>query len=61
MANSAGDWGSSNPMNMPDFIRALRTRGHDEATIRKVVYDNPLQFFSQAKRFNFHRRDERER
>lgn len=53
MANSAGDWGNSNPMNMPDFIRALRARGHDEATIRKLVYENPLQFFSQAKRFNF--------
>jgi hypothetical protein len=53
MANSAGDWGKSNPMNMPDFIRALRTRGHDDATIRKLVYDNPLLFFSQAKRFNF--------
>ncbi|MEK7756032.1 MAG: metal-dependent hydrolase, partial [Planctomycetota bacterium] len=53
MANSAGDWGNSNPMNMPDFIRALRARGHDDATIRKLVYENPLQFFSQAKRFNF--------
>jgi len=53
MANSAGDWGHSNPMNMPDFIRALRTRGHDHATIRKLVYDNPLAFFSQAKQFNF--------
>ena len=53
MTNSAGDWGNSNPMNMPDFIRALRARGHNEAAIRKVVYDNPLRFFSQAKRFNF--------
>jgi hypothetical protein len=53
MANSAGDWGHSNPMNMPDFIRTLRTRGHDELTIHKLVYENPLRFLSQAKRFNF--------
>ncbi len=53
MANSAGDWGSSNPMNMPDFIRALRARGHDAMTIHKIAYENPLRFFSQARRFNF--------
>jgi len=53
MANSAGDWGHSNPMNLPDFIRALRSRGHDELTIHKLVYENPLRFLSQAKRFNF--------
>ena len=53
MANSAGDWGHSNPMNMPDFIRTLRSRGHDELTVHKLVYENPLRFLSQAKRFNF--------
>jgi len=40
-------------MNMPDFIRALRARGHDDAIIRKLVYENPLRFLSQAKQFNF--------
>ena len=53
MANSAGDWGASNPMNLPDFIRALRSRGHDEEAIHELVYENPLRFFSQAERFNF--------
>ncbi len=53
MANSAGDWGPSNPMNMPDFIRTLRSRGHDAMTIHKLVYENPLRFMSQARRFNF--------
>ena len=53
MADSAGDWGPSNPMAMPDFIRALNRRGHDAATICRIVYDNPLRFFKQAKRFNF--------
>ena len=53
MANSAGDWGPSNPMNTPDFIRTLRARGHDGAAIHKIVYENPLQFFCQARHFNF--------
>jgi len=53
MANSAGDWGVSNPMNTPDFIRTMRTRGFDNATVHKVAYENPLRFFMQAKRFNF--------
>jgi predicted metal-dependent TIM-barrel fold hydrolase len=53
MANSAGDWGVSNPMNMPDFIRALRARGFDGGEIHQIAYENPLRFFAQAKRFNF--------
>jgi len=53
MANSAGDWGPSEPMNVPDFIRAMRARRYAEAEIQRVVYENPLAFFRQAKRFNF--------
>ncbi len=53
MANSAGDWGSSNPMNMPDFLRALRARGHDAMTVHKIVYENPLRFMAQSKRYDF--------
>jgi predicted metal-dependent TIM-barrel fold hydrolase len=53
MANSAGDWGNSNPMNLPDFIRTLRARGHDERTIRKLVYENPASFMRQSKKWNF--------
>lgn len=51
--NSAGDWGPSNPLAVQDFIFEMRARGHAEATIRKLVYDNPLAFFSQCKRFSF--------
>jgi uncharacterized protein len=53
MVNSAGDWGPSNPLAVPDFIMEMRRRGHSEAKIRKVVYDNPLEFFSQCARFQF--------
>ncbi len=53
MANSAGDWGVSDPMNLPNFIRVLRTRGFDIPTVHKLVYENPLRFLSQAKCPNF--------
>src|SRR3954449_8533074 len=57
MVNSAGDWGHSDPLAVPEFIFEMRARGHDEALIRKVVYDNPLAFFSQCRRFSFTPRD----
>src|SRR6195256_4459838 len=51
LVNSAGDWGPSKPTAVPDFILAMRKRGHNDAAIRKIVYDNPLAFFKQSKRF----------
>src|SRR5580704_12190560 len=53
LVNSAGDWGHSDPLAVPEFIFERRSRGHDEALIRKVVYENPLAFFSQSRRFSF--------
>ena len=57
MVNSAGDWGHSDPMAVPELIFEMRSRGHDEAAIRKVVHDNPLSFFGQCPRFSFTPRD----
>ncbi len=48
MANSAGDWGRSDPMAVPELIQELRRRGHAESVIRKVVYENPLEFWRQS-------------
>jgi predicted metal-dependent TIM-barrel fold hydrolase len=53
LVNSAGDWGPSKPTAVPDFILAMRKRGHSEAVIRKIVYENPLEFFRQSRRFVF--------
>jgi predicted metal-dependent TIM-barrel fold hydrolase len=58
LANSAGDWGHSDPLAVPEFIFEMRARGHEEATIRKVVYENPLAFFAQCYRFAFTPRPE---
>lgn len=53
MVNSAGDWGPSKPTAVPDFILEMRRRGHNESMIRRIVYENPLQFFSQSQNFHF--------
>ena len=51
MANSAGDWGPSKPTAIPDLIMELKRRGHSRQLIRKIVYENPCEFFSQSKNF----------
>jgi predicted metal-dependent TIM-barrel fold hydrolase len=51
MANSAGDWGKSNPLAVPEMIQEMKRRGHAEEAILKVVYDNPLAFFRQSARW----------
>ncbi len=54
LVNSAGDWGPSKPTAVPDFILAMRRRGHPESLIRQIVYENPLEFFSQSRELPVH-------
>lgn len=58
LVNSAGDWGPSKPTAVPDFILEMRRRRHPESLIRKVVYENPVAFFSQSQNFTFRAREE---
>ncbi|HEV8069632.1 MAG TPA: TatD family hydrolase [Planctomycetaceae bacterium] len=53
LVNSAGDWGPSKPTAVPDFILEMRRRGHSESLIRRIVYDNPIEFFSPSRNFQF--------
>jgi predicted metal-dependent TIM-barrel fold hydrolase len=53
LVNSAGDWGPSKPTAVPDFILEMRRRGHAESLIRRVVYENPIEFFNQSRNFVF--------
>jgi hypothetical protein len=52
LVNSAGDWGPSKPTAVPDLIVEMRRRGHAESLIRRVVFENPIAFFSQSKNFD---------
>jgi predicted metal-dependent TIM-barrel fold hydrolase len=51
LANSAGDWGKSNPLAVPEFIQEVKRRGHADEEIHRIVYENPLAFFRQSKRW----------
>jgi predicted metal-dependent TIM-barrel fold hydrolase len=53
LVNTSGDWGPSRPGNIPNFIVAMQRRGHPDSLIHKIVYENPLEFFSQSKNFQF--------
>jgi predicted metal-dependent TIM-barrel fold hydrolase len=49
--NSACDWGRSDPLSIPKTALEMRRRGHSEATIDQLVYQNPVRFMSQSPRF----------
>jgi predicted metal-dependent TIM-barrel fold hydrolase len=48
----ACDWGPSEPLAIPKFIAEMRRRRHDETLIRRVVFENPVQFLSQSPKFD---------
>jgi predicted metal-dependent TIM-barrel fold hydrolase len=48
MVNSAGDWGRSDPLAVPEFILEMKRRKHPDQLIQKVVYENPLTFWRQS-------------
>jgi uncharacterized protein len=48
--NSAADWGKSDPLKVPKTAKAMRAAGFSDDEIEKVVWHNPLDFFSQSGR-----------
>ena len=48
---AACDWGESRPLAVPEFILEMRRRGHPDSLIRKVVYENPIEFLGQSPKF----------
>jgi predicted metal-dependent TIM-barrel fold hydrolase len=51
--NSAADWDPSDPLAVPKARDAMLDRGWDREEVRKVIYDNPYDFFSQSPNFEF--------
>jgi predicted metal-dependent TIM-barrel fold hydrolase len=47
----ACDWGPSDPIAVPRFAMEMRRRRHAEELIRRVIWDNPVEFLSQCPRF----------
>ncbi len=49
--NSAADWGVSDPLATLKAANEMRMRGHPEALIQKIFYENPKAFLSQSPKF----------
>jgi hypothetical protein len=52
IVNSAADWGISDPLKVPKTIAVMRAQGIPDATIEKIVWDNPVAFFAQSGRLD---------
>ncbi len=50
LVNSSCDWGPSDPLSVPRTVAELRRRGFAEASIRKLVWENPIAFYAQSGR-----------
>ena len=48
MVNSSADWGKSDPLSVAHVVLEMRRRGFDDAKIRKLVWENPISFYSQS-------------
>ncbi len=52
VVNSAADWGVSDPLKVPKTARAMVDAGVEQATITRVLWDNPVEFFAQSGRLD---------
>ncbi len=50
-ANSAADWGPSDPLAVPRAMLEMRRRGHREEDIETLFYNNPCYFLGQGEKF----------
>ncbi len=53
LVSSSADWDPSDPLAVATFIYTMRRRGHPDSLVRRLVYENPLKFFSQSRGFTF--------
>ncbi|QLG27697.1 TatD family hydrolase [Halorarum halophilum] len=51
--NSAADWDPSDPLAVPKARDEMLDRGWDREEVRKVVFENPYEFFSQSPNFEY--------
>jgi predicted metal-dependent TIM-barrel fold hydrolase len=58
---SGCDGGPSTPTAVARFALAMRRRGHPDALIRRIVYENPAAFLGQSPRFQAGQPPERQR
>jgi len=52
VVNSSADWSVSDPLATLKTANEMRRRGHSEELIRRIFYENPLDFLSQCPKFS---------
>jgi predicted metal-dependent TIM-barrel fold hydrolase len=52
IVNSAADWGKSEPLKAPKVGRLMLESGFSEAEVRKVLFENPIEFYAQSGRIS---------
>lgn len=57
LINSAADWGVSDPLKVPKTAAQMREAGISDADITKIVWENPVAFFSQSGRLDLSNED----
>ncbi len=48
LVNSSCDWGPSDPLSVPRTSLEMRKRGFSAADVQKVVWENPVKFYSKS-------------
>jgi predicted metal-dependent TIM-barrel fold hydrolase len=48
IVNGSADWGISDPLSLVKVVSHLAADGHPQETIRALVHDTPMRFYSQS-------------
>jgi predicted metal-dependent TIM-barrel fold hydrolase len=51
IVNGSADWGVSDPLSLPKVVAFLRSDGHGEDTVRKLVFENAMAFYGHSPRW----------
>ncbi len=51
LVNSSADWGPSDVLSVPKVAQAMLKAGFSRDEVQKVVFDNPVEFYSQSPKF----------
>jgi len=51
IVNGSADWGVSDPLSLVKVVNHMAGDGHDEETIRKLVFSNAMAFYGQSEKW----------
>jgi len=51
IVNGSADWGVSDPLSLVKVVDFMRGDGHPDETIEKLLYGNPMAFYSGSERW----------